>query len=114
MNIENAKQYRHLIREIAMLEDNIKELKAKYDKPVFEEPLADLISLLEDRKEKCQQECKAFEDWIVSIPDKRMQLMIFSRFVEGLSWYAVAVKTGGSVDSVKTAVRRYFDKEVHA
>ena len=111
MNIEKAKQYRHLIREIAMLEDNINELKAKYDKPVFQEPLADLISLLEDRKEKCQQECKAFEDWIVSIPDKRMQLMVFSHFVEGLSWYAVAVKTGGSVDSVKVAVRRYFEKE---
>ena len=57
MNIENAKQYRHLIMEIAMLEDNIKELTAKYDKPVFEEPLADLVSLLEDRKEKCQKEC---------------------------------------------------------
>lgn len=113
MNADQATNYRYLIREISMIDDQIKYLTTQYNKPHFQEALSSLLLSLESHKAKCLKESQAFENWIVAIPDKCMQHIMFSRFVEGLTWCDVAGKVGGTVDSVKKSAQRYFDKEAY-
>ena len=69
--------------------------------------LSETIAILENRKAQTETEIQAF---ICSIPEFRVRTLFSLRFLEGLSWRAVAAALGGgnSVAGVKAACYRYL------
>ena len=126
MTIEELNQYRALLREIKYYEQKLEKL---HDPMLRDRVLASIgpgYTLMEvsvfgprgnrDRIERRYAACKAWAEhardgidaYISGIGQAHIRELFRWRFVEGLSWRAVAANTGSSEDSVKKAVYRYL------
>ena len=56
--------------------------------------IADLRELLEDRRVDCLEELGRLYAFIDDLPDSRLRRVFTARYVDGLSWQAVAVRIG--------------------
>ena len=67
---------------------------------------------LEAQKRGFEQEEKAINDWIDSVEDLQINLMLCLRFREKLSWNQVADQMGGinTDDSCRKMIDRYLEK----
>ena len=112
------KQYTDLQEEIKDLEKRIKKLenfKVEHDKVTGSnsefpyqprsftiegyniqdvDRLNKVKSLLVDRKEKCEDMKLEIEKFISTIPDSRTRRVFQYRYVDGLSWQAIAMRIG--------------------
>ncbi len=71
------------------------------------------IRKLESRYEKLLEVTNDAMDFIESIEDSRMRMIVTYRFIEGYSWNKVADCIGGdnTEDSVRKAFTRFMEKE---
>lgn len=108
--LKKAENYRYLISEIELINNEINELTAKYPDPALKTELDELISALEERKEKCLKESKEFEDCIISIPDVRIKEAVFLKYVNGLTWDEIGREQRTPGCTVKMRCLRYLKK----
>lgn len=125
MTIERLNQYRALLREIKYYERKITSIR---DPSLRDSVLASTgpahelreVSVFgsSGRKHKYERfyrhyliraeaERDEIEAFIASVGDSQMRQIIRLRFVEGLSWQAVADVVGGSENSVRMQCQRY-------
>lgn len=102
-----ATNYRYLLSEIVMLEQEIKEIE---DNAIQGLDYSELLSILNKRKKRCEKESSCFEERIIAVPDKILQKAIFLRYVDGLRWARVAMELHTNEDQIKKAVARYIKK----
>ena len=71
---------------------------------------------IEVLKERAEQEKNKIRQYIKSINDSQIRQIINYRFVEHLKWDEVAARMGAgyTADSVRMALRRFFDKKTPA
>lgn len=108
--LKKAENYRYLISEIELINNEINELTAKYPDPALKTELDELLSSLEERKEKCLKESKEFEELIISVPDVLLRKALFLRYVNGLTWSEIGREQRIPSDTVKARCLRYLKK----
>lgn len=74
--------------------------------------IAELRSVLEARRDRCEAEKVNLERYIDAIPDSLTRQIFHFRFVDGQSWELVAQSVGGgnTKNGVKKRVFRYLEK----
>ncbi len=107
MDIQLVKQYRYLLHEVDIVDEQIQKIISGVH--IGNE---EIIAILEQRKSNCLTQIKAIEDWIVAIPDKKVQQYVFLRYVDGLTYRQIAVRTYGSEEAVKMAIKRCVNAEL--
>lgn len=71
--------------------------------------IIDLRAIIEAKQDLCIHERNRLMRWICEIPDSVLREIFTLRFVDGLSWYQVAIEIGGNTESsVKMACYRYL------
>lgn len=73
--------------------------------------IVDLKAIIAAKQQQCIHQRNRLERWICDIPDSLLRMIFTLRFVNGLTWYQVALHIGGgnSEASVKMACYRYLD-----
>lgn len=73
--------------------------------------IVDLKAIIVAKQQQCIHERKRLERWICDIPDSLLRMIFTLRFVNGLTWYQVALHIGGgnTEASVKMACYRYIE-----
>lgn len=56
--------------------------------------IADLRDRMEDRRVDCMEELGRLYAFIDDLPDSRLRLIFSARYIDGLSWQAVATRIG--------------------
>ena len=127
MTIQALNQLRDLRREIRMDTRRLAELEtqATHITPAlsglpsgsgdtqklerYAAAIADLRTVIEDKRRRCIDEQKRLEAYIAGIPDSHTRQIFTLRFVEGLSWQQVANVVGNNTsDSVRKCIKRYL------
>ena len=74
----------------------------------------DLKEMLERQLRKCICEMKRINEYIETIEDSQIRIIIGLRYVQGLTWRQVAFRIGGgnTESGVKKMVYRYLGREV--
>lgn len=131
MTITELSQFYHLSREITDLRRRIRELEARAephaarlsDMPKsgrggdataeIAVELAEARQRLSDELKQRRAERARLEWYIRGVPDAYIRRIMRFRYVDGLSWQAVAFRMGGrnTASGVRMAVFRYVDKE---
>lgn len=72
--------------------------------------IVDLKAIIAAKQQQCIHERSRLERYIADIPDSLTRQIFTLRFINGLSWYQVAVHIGGgnSEDSVRKTCDRYL------
>ena len=72
--------------------------------------IADLKAIISAKRQQCIHERNRLERYIADIPDGLTRQIFALRFIDGLSWYKVAVRVGGgnTDESVRKRVYRYL------
>lgn len=130
METKELSQYYYLKKEIADIEGRIMRLEARAsstvqtasgmpgggggyaDKTSLGADIAELRTLLLDRRAKAERERIRLEKYIASVQDSRMRLILTYRFVDLRSWQAIACRLGSTAESVKKAFYRSLAKSV--
>lgn len=128
MTMQELYQFRDLRREIRMDADRLAELEArathitqtlsgmsagvgdgkKLEREVA--AIADMRSLLEEKRARCLDQLLHLEQYIQSIPDSLTRQIFTLRFENGKSWRRVAIETRNSEDNVRQICKRYVHK----
>lgn len=129
MTKKELSQLYWLNREIEMDMERLRELEAmasapkaqKIDgmphNPGYGDALARIVAELVDMKaiiaakqQQCIHERSRLERYIADIPDSLTRQIFTLRFINGLTWYQVAMHIGGgnTEDSVRQRVYRYL------
>lgn len=131
MTVKELSQLYYLNREIEADQQRLDELEVmvsspkspNYDgmphAPGYSDSLSrmvaeivDLKALIAAKQIQCIHERNRLERYISSIPDSLTRQIFALRFINGLSWYQVAMHIGGNTeDSVKKVCYRYLNKE---
>ena len=131
MTLEELSQLYHLRCEIADERRRLAELKSKAyaasspnlsgmpgrkggDKVArYATDIERIEKIIEGRIARCDEERCKLEQYIAQIPDSLTRRVFTFRFVENLSWTAVAMRIGGGVtdDCVKKICYRYIGIE---
>lgn len=76
----------------------------------YAEELSKCRSIIKEKQERCIKERLRIEEYICGIPDSHTRRIFSLRFVDGLSWFAVARCIGGNSteDGVKKICYRYL------
>lgn len=132
MTVKELSQLYYLNREIEADQQRLDELEVRvsspkspnYDgmphAPGYSDSLSrmvaeivDLKALIAAKQLQCIHERNRLERYISSIPDSLTRQIFALRFINGLSWYQVAMHIGGgnTEDSVKKVCYRYLNKE---
>lgn len=131
MTKKELSQLYWLNREIEMDMHRLKELEAMASAPkaqkldgmphnaahgdVLARVVADIVDLKEiiaAKQQQCIHERSRLERYIAEIPDSLTRQIFTLRFVNGLSWYQVAVHVGGNTeDSVRMICNRYLKQQ---
>lgn len=132
MTVKELSQLYYLNREIEADQQRLDELEVmvsspkspNYDgmphAPGYSDSLSrmvaeivDLKALIAAKQLQCIHERNRLERYISSIPDSLTRQIFALRFINGLSWYQVAMHIGGgnTEDSVKKVCYRYLNKE---
>ena len=60
---------------------------------------------------ECETRREAIEKWLASVPDRRLQTVMFMRFVDNMTWVEIGERMNCKADTVKKSVHRYMRKE---
>lgn len=119
---------RHLPKEAARLESRIAELRCKAERVVSAggdgthgggvgdkvgnnaAKIADLIQELEQSRQKCIDEEMRAMQFIKSLTDARLRLIIELFFIDGLSWRKVADIIGG--EETENSCKQYCKRKL--
>ena len=73
--------------------------------------IADLRSMIDNRKARCWDELNRLNEYIDSVEDSLTRQILTLRYVNGLSWQQVADSVGGgiSADGVRKIQQRYLN-----
>ena len=76
--------------------------------------LAEQAELVELQVRQMEIERKRIDKWISGIQDPLVYMVLYSRYVDGLSWNKIALKIGGgnTEQSVRHLARRYVEKNL--
>lgn len=132
MTLKKLSQLYYLKNEIKMHQDRITEIRAKLEKPTspiisdmpkgggaeknqLEAGMEEIIRqemLIEKLKRRCEKEQLRLQQYINKIPDSLTRQIFTFRFAEGLTWFQVSQRCGGSntEDGVKKICYRYLHK----
>lgn len=80
------------------------------DRTAIASSIADLRSQIAGKVAKECEELIRLMDYIDTIDNAYVRRIFKLRFVDGRSWQAVAVRVGGTSDSVKKICYRFLDK----
>ena len=102
MDNNRLSQLNDLNREIEIITEKIEKLndrKGKFEKIIgedeeIENEILYLTDLLKSRQKKCFLEQRRIENFISTISDSQMRIIISLRYVNGLSWQQVAYGIG--------------------
>lgn len=120
MNNNRLSQINYLNREIEMIIDKIDELNLKKgrlkktlgdDKEVNEQ-LDYLTDLLKNKQKQCFLEQRRIENFINTIPDSQMRIIISLRYISGMSWQQVAFGIGEFDESYPRKKHNKFLKDL--
>ncbi len=131
MTIAELSQFYHITREIADLRRRIRELELKAQPGAARmsgmpggggvaDPTGDLAAELAEARARLSDELRQrrserarLEWYIRGVPDAYIRRIMRFRYVDGLSWQAVAFRMGGrnTASGVRMAVFRYVEKE---
>ena len=75
--------------------------------------IVDMKAIIAAKQQQCIHERSRLERYIADIPDSLTRQIFTLRFINGLSWYQVAMHIGGgnTEDSVRMACNRYLAAE---
>lgn len=131
MTVKELSQLYYLNREIEADQQRLDELEVmvsspkspNYDgmphAPGYSDSLSRVVAEIVDTKAiiaakqlQCIHERNRLERYISNIPDSLTRQIFALRFINGLTWYQVAMHIGGNTeDSVKKVCYRYLNKE---
>ena len=81
------------------------------DRTAIAASIADLRAQIADKVEREHRELIRLMDYIDTIDNAYIRRIFKARFVDGRSWQAVAVRVGGTADSVKKICYRFFGEK---
>ncbi len=130
MTLKDLSQLYYLKREIKMDEGRLRELESKVLPGVqrftgmphtpgvrdkvgsYAEKADKLREIVEKKHQRCINERNRLEQYISGIEDSLVRQIFTYRFVEGLTWSAVAVRVGGgnTANSVRMICKRFLRK----
>ena len=133
MTAEELKDFRKLRFTIRYWEEQLKEEKKKsYMKspqltglpgsgelsdPTAQRALAEekIISRIERLVEQQKQEAEKIMEWIQSIDDPMIQVIMHARYIRGMSWTAVSMVIGGgnTPENIRQVHWRYLSHLSH-
>lgn len=125
---DRLRQYRYLLREIKLLEEDLLELDTKTQRLTTQltgmprgsagtDRLTDIIArkielreIISERAAWLHQERVELERYVSRVPDSLLRQILALRYFRGLSWTAVGLALGGgnTGNSAKQIVRRWF------
>ena len=121
MTIKELSQLKSLNKEIALEKMKLNSLNSKNDhigvvgigslkKSEYQNEINELRAKIEAHLSQCFILYNKINDFINSIDDSNIRLIISLRFVNGLSWQQVAMHIGGgnTADGVRKACERYI------
>lgn len=75
--------------------------------------IVDLKAIIAAKQQQCLHERNRLERYIADIPDSLTRQIFTLRFINGLTWYQVAMHIGGgnTEDSVRMLCNRYLASE---
>lgn len=131
MTVKELSQLYWLNREIEMDMERLRQLEAAASAPKAQKidgmprspgygdtlarmvaEIVDLKAIIAAKQQQCIHERSRLERYIAGIPDSLTRQIFTLRFINGLTWYQVAMHIGGNTeDSVKKVCYRYLDKE---
>lgn len=81
--------------------------------PEYEKRVKQLRKKLQRRLEELTEKREELEEYISTVPDSMMRMILTLRYVNGLSWKQVAAHVGGgnTADSVRKMCSRFFEKK---
>ncbi len=115
VTLQDVKEMRYIREEILSLCEREREIARRIsdgeDGAKALEKVRAELSLQRQRLAKREAAATAY---IGTVPDGLMRLILTYRFIEGLSWLAVARRIGGvhTADSVKKAFYRFWAAEI--
>ncbi len=130
MTVKELSQLQHLNKEIDLLQKQLMRVRSRsagltsvitgmpHSTNIVDRTgatgaeLADLESMIESKQKQCIIEYKRIYDYILAIPDSHTRSVFTMRFIEGMSWNAVAMNLHGynTADGVRKIVYRYVAK----
>lgn len=131
MTIEELKNYRHLSRTISYWKNELVVMRREsYVKsptlsgmpgsgeikdPTSERAIKEekLITRIERLVKEQQEERERIRDWIDTIEDPLVQMIMHARYIRGKSWVAVAHITNNSPENVRQIHSRYLSHLSH-
>ena len=111
MTLRELNQLQYLTREIRINRRRLLKLErspdADPDDPVFRK----IRDHIDERIRRRTIERERLERYVDTVDDSLVRMAMTLRFIDGLSWTAVAVRIGGgnTADSVKKMVYRYLE-----
>lgn len=128
MTVREMSQLYYLNREIEQLQRQLEELECVAEGTTqaitgmphgsgtsdkvgdYAVRIADLRSMIDNRKARCWDEMNRLNEYIDSVEDSLTRQILTLRYVNGLSWQQVADSVGGAntEDSVKKICYRYL------
>lgn len=81
------------------------------DRTAIAASIADLRAQIADKVEREHRELIRLMDYIDTIDNAYIRRIFKARFVDGRSWQAVAVRVGGTADSVKKICYRFLGEK---
>lgn len=112
MTLRELNQMRYLAKEIRFNEQRLRKLERSLEVDIDDPTLYDIRKRIAERIRRCTVEWERIERYVDTVDDSYIRIIMTLRFVDGLSWRAVAAKVGGgnTDDSVKKAVYRYLSE----
>lgn len=122
MTIERLNRYRTICVELDEIKSELRELESidavqtaskfpysKHTVPVYGLPPGSDIKKLRQQEASLKFEKRNIENFVDSIEDKKVKLIIKLRYIKGLSWIQTGFKVGLSADACRMKIKRYFN-----
>lgn len=122
MTIERLSRYRTICVELNEIKSELRELESidavqtaskfpysKHTVPVYGLPPGSDIKKLRQQEASLKFEKRNIENFVDSIEDKKVKLIIKLRYIKGLSWIQTGFKVGLSADACRMKIKRYFN-----
>ncbi|MBQ2277770.1 MAG: hypothetical protein II333_04295 [Clostridia bacterium] len=110
MTLRELNQLQYLTREIRINRRRLLKLEHSPDTDPDDPMIRKIRAHIEGRIRRRTVECERLERYVNTVDDSLVRMAMILRFIDGLSWTAVAVQIGGgnTDDSIKKMVYRYL------